>query len=218
MSLCYEANDCSKVDRLVNVVICYDKKPSSIDTTNILEIINDFGHAVDKHNDDNSFHTIYQKFTICYNVNCRYNHCNQDTELYKQTIENTEYKILAIRQILDKIHYYFEHSYDIGCRIRPEFCNAGYLSALKLNNSNSYNPLRASSNKFCLNQKSMFPNDMNNLNTNLYSFGFVFDYPYHANIGKYKSFDNHKSLNPMLGNYIGEVEPKFKDLKQELTS
>eukprot|EP01084_Bolivina_argentea_P295340 508428_1 len=81
---------------------------------NTIKLLNHYLHFLDAHNDGESFEIISNKLSIC-NIS----NCNAIKRNYRNRNDrNNLLNISTEQQIIDKIHCYISHSYDIGYRMR----------------------------------------------------------------------------------------------------
>eukprot|EP01084_Bolivina_argentea_P257056 432977_1 len=113
---CRSIESCNHLKSLLNLMNTA-KNIEDLDDVNISEILNDYLHLMTTHDDDIQFEEIVNKFKYCDIKNCKVfqrNNRNRNDEKQNQKHINT---CTAIMQILDKIHCYFCHCYDTGCRL-----------------------------------------------------------------------------------------------------
>eukprot|EP01084_Bolivina_argentea_P265369 449795_1 len=110
--------ECPHLSRLVNVFVIYNKCNSEEQkmtdlSINILETLNDYIHILQQHDSDQEFEFITHKLSTCDMKTCvalRRNYRDRSKP-------DSNVKLNANQQILDKIHCYFTHSFDIGNRL-----------------------------------------------------------------------------------------------------
>eukprot|EP01084_Bolivina_argentea_P009389 17542_1 len=91
-----------------------------MDSINISEIVDEFFHLMHHHNNDKDFECIYNKLSCCDIGNCDAfirNNRNRLKTQFKQVNQQTKMEKIAWYQIMDKIHCYFQHCYDIGNKL-----------------------------------------------------------------------------------------------------
>eukprot|EP01084_Bolivina_argentea_P138369 243614_1 len=274
LSVCYGNTICHKVAKFVEIMKLYNTSYTSIDKLDInLNLLDIFLHLMDKHDDTKSFEIIRKRLEcVCDVSQCNiFNRhhtdrnelktTNQIHKLYEceteQEQQNLDVKNVAIKQILDKMHCYYQHSYDVGFRLDSE----ERINIHKISKSNEdqlikkqkqhmkireiintkrvkNNNMSYRSDRFCTKQ-----NKSNNVSVKNkeYSFGFVFDYPYNEDSieenpkteNKCEDDGYHNSYclesETLFGThdeeqwqweryYIGNITPKYNNLKQEMIS
>eukprot|EP01084_Bolivina_argentea_P178450 308482_1 len=99
---------------------CLQQKQQPFDEMDSLQLLNEFLHLLDKHNDDEQFEYISSKLQHCDINSCkafRRNHRNRDIQHEEKNNElNIEDSIKL--EIIDKIHSFYCHSYDTGNRLK----------------------------------------------------------------------------------------------------
>ena len=91
---------------------------SSMETdqeADLLEDINDFIHLLMNHDDDDSFSWIYDQLDLCKISKCLSHRRNTD-KIESLTL-NTNSDELPYYQVMDRIHCYYLHTFDIGYKI-----------------------------------------------------------------------------------------------------
>eukprot|EP01084_Bolivina_argentea_P283347 485229_1 len=109
----YELNDscdisnCFNFQRLIRIV---NNSDSDTDTC----IIDDFCHLLSVHDNHNDFEYIYNKFGAL----CDITKCKLFERNYRNKNSNDLLKTYSAKQqIIDKIHCYYRHAFDIGNRL-----------------------------------------------------------------------------------------------------
>eukprot|EP01084_Bolivina_argentea_P297395 512334_1 len=111
---------CKSMQRMKQILNIYEQQ-SDMNDLDINIILNDFLHLLQAHNDDIQFQHIFDVF----NINCNASKCDKIQRNYMN--KSTDYKHKHMvqcfqREILDRIHCFYCHSFDIGNRInRKEF-------------------------------------------------------------------------------------------------
>ncbi len=215
-----------------------------------------FLHLLVNHDDDQSFQVIFSEFGGHCNHKCILldrNYRNRSQNTTSNHFGDNNVNDIVLRQILDKIHFNYTHSYNIGSRLNETererihklfaekdendpFINKQILEIHHIISNKQYEHVNTRTiNKFCLNE------NQNMYQSSMYSFGFVFDYPYHGedNTDNQDSDDNSKydpveryhasyclESEDTFGThqhthwskcYLGGVKYKYKNLKEELT-
>eukprot|EP01084_Bolivina_argentea_P209760 357228_1 len=203
-------NKCGHLSRLMNTL-----HDLTIDQIIITEVLDDYLHLLQYHDDQNQFKYIYTQFPECNIAKCSQFRRHHDRTRFKQ-------KCVAL-EILDRVHCYFMHSYDTCYRIRMNEQNLNQ----KQDDSKTNNTLI---NVDFLNMKRMLADKMRNLKefdfianqrTNkmcdqilsiqkkMFHFGYAFKYGYKGeqNTDKISQISsNYKSLKQeMLNNKISVV-------------
>eukprot|EP01084_Bolivina_argentea_P261345 441594_1 len=115
----YTTHTCISVMRLIQILTEYNqaiKCEFQADEQAILNIINDFIHSMYFHNDDEQFEFIVNKLGYCDMIKCQMLKRNHGAGDLKVT-DNTSIHDTVYMSILDKIHCYFMHCFDIGNRL-----------------------------------------------------------------------------------------------------
>eukprot|EP01084_Bolivina_argentea_P055304 101403_1 len=87
-----------------------------IDDINILQVLNNYIHLLNNHDNDKQFEEIVNKFNDCNIKKCKaFRRNNRNRNVSSNEIKKYDHN--EIIQILDKIHCYFCHCYDIGNRL-----------------------------------------------------------------------------------------------------
>eukprot|EP01084_Bolivina_argentea_P176804 305895_1 len=211
---------CNSLLKLSKIMNTYYKMNENIFDSPIVHILNYFLHLIHEHNTNQEFEFIYTKFECC-DIKKRaafklYN--DQQTSVYYD--------------ILDKIHCYYLHSYDIGHRLsKSDRIMINYIDSIHSNeqkhdekddNSFKLRNKRIFQTKNILSQKrttrniniarhdkyrSLFSPTSKPIDAQLqYDFGFNFKYGYYDE----EAYDNGNGTVPIL------VTNKYKTLKQEL--
>eukprot|EP01084_Bolivina_argentea_P295843 509465_1 len=258
---CDNIHECHYLKELQKSMLLYKRNINTNSLENVIDkrqLLNQYLHTISYHNDDASFAVIYDKMKgFCKSQQC---------------------ELILNDELIQRIHFHFCHTYDYGYRLTYEETQAFESSDAKTNDNTTddtlFTNVRLSKLTKTLNEKQckrgygmrgmrFNTTETDNIQkhnkkeknkqkdksrTELYSFGYIFDYPYHHDISSYsdntpnhfkkeKEWNNpsevekyhasyctdsefqheykHKDWNLR---YIGEVKPKFKDLKQELIS
>eukprot|EP01084_Bolivina_argentea_P263425 445869_1 len=222
------------------------------------ELLNDFVHVLFEHNTSNDFENIYTILnTDCNNgLVCDPSSCVMMTRNYRNrlfTHENNDELYwtdnamdIVKQQLIDKIHCYYIHSFDIGFKISkidrhafmkqnietksdhdeniPKIVQMHQYLKSKLQRIKNIKVLARLSNKH---QRFILETDKNQ-NHNIYSFGYRFFYwdyyknNFNTNDEVIESGVQHntrsmvKTDDSPLTNWY--IEPKYANLKQELSS
>eukprot|EP01084_Bolivina_argentea_P160094 278808_1 len=204
--------ECSQLTRSQNWMKAYETGIYNIDTINISQILNDFIHLLSKHNqNENEFKMIYNKFGFCNIENCklfkRNNRDRNKNENGLYGINDKNKKQIIIEQILDKIHCFYMHCFDIGYKLtnsEKDIINEIINDDYSLNNK-QFQKLHQLLAKKHATHKSICPNNRNDRFNKYeqYSYGYRFWY----SDGKKNSAVGYRKQN---------VPAKYKSFKEEL--
>eukprot|EP01084_Bolivina_argentea_P102266 183231_1 len=215
-------NDLSKclcVHRLAKTLEIYHKTQYNVEHLNTTKVLNDFHHLLSYH--DHQFDNIFDKLG---------GYCNSSDisqcEMYNRNFRdrshtnNTVKPHSAAKQILDKIHCYYIHSYDLGNKLTSNelisiHANDEYMEVLtdqtliKMKGILS-NKIKTNRNqqKHRYNISTLSNDSINNQPTNLYGFGEDFKYGY----------TNEQNFDGGQPEYLVVVNPKYNSLKEEVIS
>eukprot|EP01084_Bolivina_argentea_P014780 27641_1 len=190
-----------------------------IDNIDINTVLNDYLYILQNHNNDDDFECIYNSLGgFCHMYTC--NHFTRKIQ-YSSKIETIIDNINVKIQILDKIHCFYRHSYDLGYRLTSRDkaiikkqntttnTKTAYIKKILSHkrhiNNTEYAIRDKRGKKYCQlsiseeKSASCMP-DTNNFNT--YSYGYEFKYDYQG-----ENADKDAII----------VSPKFSSLKEELT-
>eukprot|EP01084_Bolivina_argentea_P041767 77102_1 len=203
----------------------------NIDKQKMIDFMNHFLHLMHNHSDDRQFELIVTKLGLCNVAECdifRRNYRDRIetvTEITETVNTNTITVFCKIYQsIMDKMHCYFQHCYDIGNRLtvnEREFINdvsCDQKQSENVDNNDEYftNKKLMKMNEIIGSKREVYQKRFSFHNqsydkwyqihsTEQYSFGFAFKYGYEDEI-----IDLHKK------SII--VSPKYSSLKKELIS
>eukprot|EP01084_Bolivina_argentea_P040060 74028_1 len=240
--------DCS---HLISLEILMQTYHEDTNTENIgIDTLDDFLHLINEH--DSYFEAIYNRLggfcdikqckIFCRNKRARFNDAELSKLYFDNDINEIDIRSIVAKQVLDKIHCYYQHSYDVAFRLRPT--EASILESIPKNEDpNEYV-------KGCVvNEQILKMNELisksnyyldNSSKNGVYSFGVVFDYPYSTDLEKYEinkdaeqytdeTKEYHDSYclesNFLFGPhkveewnkiYMGEVKHKYSTFKEEL--
>eukprot|EP01084_Bolivina_argentea_P194681 334063_1 len=218
--------NCNHLKRLTNTMMIYNRYNSNLKqmatdeiiAMNVLHTLDDYLHLIHNHDNDDEFVFIFKTLGNCTVTNCsgiRGNYRNRDK--YGKTKQKTNWSL----EILDKIHCYFVHSYQIGYRLTMNEKNNIYgdidekstdtnfvnNNMLKLKNilSQKRETLKSITASQTLQQRANNKcEQVNAVNHKVFHFGHSFEYGY-KNENK-----NVRNLNDV------KVSEKYKSLKEEL--
>eukprot|EP01084_Bolivina_argentea_P102716 183991_1 len=217
---CMDKNSskCEVAPKLIKIMNEYDKHmkyEEKRDTLNInilstLKLAIDyFHHALFYHSHENDiFEQIYKQITPCNISNCKI--------FERHYIDGSNCKIFNEYSILDKIHCYYAHSYDIGHRLtrkNQQYCN----KCIATDNITNKAILRRKKivyqkrqiyrklNTYINDRKNRYTELNNQQNDNIYQFGWQFRYGGEEKEEKYEP-DTFKNIHS-----------KYSCLKEELT-
>eukprot|EP01084_Bolivina_argentea_P295982 509713_1 len=206
---CNGWKNCNSVLRLIKLMCTYNAKENVNDCYNITEILNDYGHFVTTHS-NNDLEAISE--CLLQNNKCKLETCDvfvrsmRDRSLQKND-ENYIKNPHVYQQICDKIHCYLYHIYDIGMAIQTDDIRStkecsveSILQLIKQQKDNmptirGFDRRIGENNKFCSIVQDTKENKENE-SVSTYSFGIRYDYWDKCN-----------------QNYLA---PKYPNLKQEL--
>eukprot|EP01084_Bolivina_argentea_P253478 425781_1 len=213
---CNDVTICNDVKQLTKIILQYNafinkNKNNELNGSRmrVSKILAWFLHSLQKHDENEEFDFIVKQLGSCDLVNCTIFRRNRDKNKQKQNYENTQ--DLLYFQTMDKIHCYYQHSYDIGHRSKKESNriiteihnddtsdNFNYLI-------NNYKPMKTHKKTMTERYNNKFNQFLcdNQQNNNLYSSGreMIYKYP-----GEHES--NYDQSH--------RVEQRWKHLKQEL--
>eukprot|EP01084_Bolivina_argentea_P281212 481108_1 len=111
--------NCSHFNSLLDVMCKYMKDEMKIDSAdiNMTEVLNDYLHLIDQHNDDKQFEYIVKAFGVCDIRQCGKFRRNNRNRNISNTEEQKQKQNKSSIGILDKIHCHICHCYDIGNRL-----------------------------------------------------------------------------------------------------
>eukprot|EP01084_Bolivina_argentea_P260208 439352_1 len=103
--------------RFVDIMTRYTKSPNKpfMQSTNILNVLNDYIFLIHKYNDDQNFEIIANELGQCDLKTCNMfmRYCRDKTK--DESFSNMHESVCY--ELLDKMHCYFHHSYDTGSRL-----------------------------------------------------------------------------------------------------
>eukprot|EP01084_Bolivina_argentea_P194680 334059_1 len=184
----------------------------------VQKILNDFNHLLIEHESSADFEHIYQCFGQCDIKLCaQMRRHHRDREL-----ANDKQNVSLLCEVIDKIHCYFVHCYDIGMRLTPterQKLTQNIDSKAEHDNDNKYLYTNIINSKKHLHQRftnskllNKFHQMRHNINYDVYRFGqqfYYWDYFRHCDV--------EDVCTPGYRYYHWCVSPKHKTLKQELT-
>eukprot|EP01084_Bolivina_argentea_P111066 198274_1 len=217
--------ECIHLNQLRLIMKAYGKGPvdDTIDKNKLIIVLDDFLHLTAYHDSKHEFEYIIKQFEFCDIAICKSYPRN-----YRDRHRRLKCRLnpAVTTQILDKIHCYFMHAYDIGYRLsieetkwmdiehklNDEFGNQR-LNNLKVLLNKKYdkykNILKTSMNRNNNKIHQLVPTE-NNINSNhtqfdTYKFGYIANYGYEA---EFESKTNRYNSNIM--------KRKYGSLKDEL--
>eukprot|EP01084_Bolivina_argentea_P172004 297963_1 len=111
--------ECISLCRLVNVMKEYRVSNDIPDDVNCSQITSDYLHLLNCHNSsDEEFEFIYNKFGFCQIQKCQMFRRNNRDRMKERTF--TDHQKVIAQQILDKIHCFYCHCYDVGNKINTK--------------------------------------------------------------------------------------------------
>eukprot|EP01084_Bolivina_argentea_P271723 462433_1 len=195
---------CDALDNLSLVMSGYmNMSKMDLDQIDIGLILNNFLHLISEHDGDEEFESIYNKISGV-DKKCNVLHCNLFNRNHRNRNENKSlFELFETKditemvkmQILDKIHCYYTHCYDIGHRLtikekeKAQYHQIDNLVTL-LSNKHKRHQNRKSRFVSTIDEKMLKPEQFK-----MYDFGIPFHYE-----------------------FTTDVKNKYNSLKQELTS
>eukprot|EP01084_Bolivina_argentea_P125213 221869_1 len=227
---CDQLSNCNHFHQFTKTLNEYNKNNDVVDNINISVTLNDFLHLIEQHDNDEQFKVIVDALEHCDIMQCkifRRNYRNRNANLLYQETNVVHCQM----QILDKLHCYFEHCYDIGNKIpnknntnlqhtdRKDIDNDEITQILI--NKQIKNQFDLLSNKPCINNE-----ELHDRLTNKYNQLNEYVCKPHANNDDYKTY---KFGQQYLYGYNDEfcrhggvgaisVSQKYRSLKEELVS
>eukprot|EP01084_Bolivina_argentea_P016462 30816_1 len=202
---------CSYSTRLINLL----HQPNNInDKIDVTQVLADYFHILQNHDNDESFEFISNQLSI---IKCDINQCTHFTRNYRDRCSNNENKEYYDEniEIVDKIHCYFMHSYDMVYRLTESERNQIQQESDEKSDHNvsdvamKISCIITNKQKLCTENITSTHNRAKVKGAQIsaqliskYNFGHLFEY-------KYKG-ENVKSC------YAITIEQKYKSLKQEL--
>eukprot|EP01084_Bolivina_argentea_P318771 552900_1 len=198
-----------------------------LENISIEQILDDYFHLLSQHNSAKDFESIYNQLEITCNISSCVMFKRNHTSRNKGNNVYTSNPVMY--QILDKIHCYYAHSFDIGHRLpyhEQEYINNQENDDNKDDNTlinqqilkitqkilgkkhNLFRSIRGTTefNKYLFQyHKNETKTDDDNSDI-AYSFGYIYEY----------DFSSLSPLETSSQNYIGHVKPKYLQLKQEM--
>eukprot|EP01084_Bolivina_argentea_P250695 420155_1 len=236
-------SNCAYVGRLKVVLILYQKyiemnlsEDSLLQQTNIAHVLDDFLHTIKRHDNDCEFEMLFNALPPCNIVKCA--SFSRNTRDRQNTLCNdtsdAEITSLWFWQILDKIHVYFLHSYDMGHRLTVDEQNS-IQHKLSKDDRNIFdnqkvqqlqkmlcNKWRGFLNgidghriaaRFKAKQQQLYPLKQNN-KVHYFHFGHLFHYDYRLEIPT--TFDPKRDEQFIKDIGANRTNPRFHSLKEEL--
>eukprot|EP01084_Bolivina_argentea_P092294 166067_1 len=131
--------DIKQCDQLTKLLHLFTSKHTEVDQAKMIQLLNLFHHLNFEHSSDEDFECIYHKFAVCDIKQCRLferNHRSRERFKYDENKKklygkDLDDKQIMYLQIMDKIHCFFVHSFDIGRRLRRDEKDIIYASINK---------------------------------------------------------------------------------------
>eukprot|EP01084_Bolivina_argentea_P272996 464945_1 len=188
-----ELMQCDQLQRLRDVMLNYNGS-KVMDHVDIQQILDDYLFLLQHYNDDQCFEFIHHQFdTFCNNKTC-----NILSRMYRNRKISGKLSILSCfkHDIMDKIHCYYQHSFDVGHRLTSRQNDRKTMNKTKMLyqmiNSEKYHQFVPSNDNI----------------PKKYCFGKPFGY-------KYDDDEDDPFYRIPAKNSI-PVSPKYKTFKQEL--
>eukprot|EP01084_Bolivina_argentea_P172960 299573_1 len=119
-------NTCVALKQLIVSIKNYSQ--DTWDNVDMSQIVNDFLHLIYIHDDDQQFEFIVNKLGFC-----NLSECKKFTRHYINRSKSVSCSVIDFHeQIMDKIHCYYHHSYDIGYRLSRKDRSTIYLHESKI--------------------------------------------------------------------------------------
>eukprot|EP01083_Nonionella_stella_P309035 1092882_1 len=199
--------DCVYARALMKIVTRYDQAIDYLQHNhNLTEIIDKFIHVSNVHSDDDQFELFANMLG-----GCAINQCEAFNRHHQNNHTNP-----ACEQILDKIHCYFMHSYDVGNRLRKHEKDRIRTEQKRDQNDNEFENRQVKQIRDILCSKQRRCNDNINRQTN--------QLPTNRTLTKYKQLDMYNyGYRFCYGDAICaddpcgiHVQPKHSSLKDEM--
>eukprot|EP01083_Nonionella_stella_P098906 278190_1 len=219
---CAKHQNCGILQRFTGIMNRYQQDQVAMvdntDKSQLTQIMDDFLHLMNEHDDDDQFRFIFEILRHCDMTNCimfKRNNRNRMRLTADATHDIVQSHHGAYRvgfDILDKMHCYFQHSYDMGHRVFINCKNEEFEPELpdQLKQSNSYPTPRNIPLHFTDNAYNKYNGQLlsiDNTNEQVYGHGVPFYYNYP---GESRSWDDSEYS-------YKEVSPKYCSLKEEVT-
>eukprot|EP01084_Bolivina_argentea_P194573 333863_1 len=219
--------NCQQLKRIKNALETYLAKDADFSTLDIMELVNGFLYLLINYNDDDELEYIYNQLDDNCNVlNCAIFRRNCRNRTHRTDDMKNSHLIcvedMARREILDKIHCLYQHSFDIGYRLS----SAQKLSIQESHNKESvqsqvfvkesskqfqiYKDILISNHNKCPKHNQLYSSNIESelkMSDKMYSFGFKFQYR-----------DDSKKKYPRNLTPSILVYPQHASLKEELVS
>eukprot|EP01084_Bolivina_argentea_P074590 135296_1 len=237
---CTQSKLCKCYGDLINVLTKYNKSELMIikqmNVSQLTKVFDDYIHLMHHHDDNLEFDLIVQELGLCNLKTCvkfRRNNRNRMVSNNCNNTNNSEIHHDAFMDILDSIHCFFQHCYDVGYRLSPtdlkginatiteqkhtdeeyansELTNQQIVEILKIikekkqKNEQFYVSPRCTK----YNQLVTIEEEEAKQGTNMkYDFGILFDYNTDDVDGVIESLFEETTRK--------KIKPKYKSLKQE---
>eukprot|EP01083_Nonionella_stella_P008484 24492_1 len=205
-------SECDHFKALLIVMNDYEETNHSyLELIDIDDVINNYIHLIHQHDDDESFDYIHNKLNAptCDILQCHLfmrNHRNRNKTNLSNLYHSNDEHIIIRKQILDKIHCHFTHSFDIGHRLRTkDKINENDINSLIKSLKNKHVMYTQISRKLDESTNSKFVTTLQHKNDNdilnEYDFGidFFYDDEWWSNVkNKYKSFKEELLCNKTM--------------------
>eukprot|EP01084_Bolivina_argentea_P092714 166776_1 len=115
-----ENGNCIHLAELLSIMDRYNNRKiitKSYATANSQSILNTFFHVLHKHNDDQQFECIFNSLHSCDIKTCDFFKRNYRNKQARQNGHIYDKNMMVYCQILDKIHCYYQHCFDIGNKL-----------------------------------------------------------------------------------------------------
>eukprot|EP01083_Nonionella_stella_P287243 977661_1 len=111
--------DCPHLETLAQIIVEYANKPHELDSESVMQIVNNYHHLMHRHDTDEEFEFITAKLMSYLDCDHGIAQCRMFARNYRdRSAERTDIDHVSVHtQIIDKVHCYLSHCYDVGYRI-----------------------------------------------------------------------------------------------------
>eukprot|EP01084_Bolivina_argentea_P022422 41671_1 len=235
---CEQHSNCQTLHTFVNIMKEYNENQLQItknmDNAQLTSTLDHYLHLIHQHNQDEQFEAIYNQLGFCDVTKCAIFMRNNRNRMIINEINDAQYtKCNVIYDIIDKMHCYFQHCYDIGNQLsikeknvihsevkyNTDLCDAHLLNnktaqiakilqSKRDRHKDIYykfnNALHNKYNQLFCNINEQKSNNIQQ--TAMYSFGYPFEYGYDGEAFQALYIPNCR-----------KILPKYASFKQELT-
>eukprot|EP01084_Bolivina_argentea_P022421 41670_1 len=226
---CRDKSNCSQLTKFVIIMNAYNKEnicDNDMNDRKILQMVNNYLHLMHQHNEDEQFEFIANQLGCCDITKCN---IFMRTNRNRNKMYNDDDGRGIYHELMDKMHCYFQHCYDIGNRLSSQDKIKINNNDTKTNDDDDDDPFKQLINQKIIEMNKilrskrelhkqicggfsrtskrynqLFPVQEHKQNDNTYSFGFKF---------QYTEYDTDPDERP--DDII--VRPKYSSLKEEMT-